>query len=446
MISSIVAHDINNGISHNGKIPWDISEDRKLFKKITSGAVVIMGRTTFESIGRPLPDRTNIVISSTMDKKRDDIHVVDSPQMALLTSLNIAATEKKQIFVIGGSAVYEWFNAGGHVTREYVTEINVDYKCDNFYKPSKSRKLQQILMTGCNYSIVQYSVDNHEEMNFIELGKKIMGKNNLRIDRTLVGCYSLFGAQLEFDIQNYRFPLLTTRAMYFRGIFEELMMYIRGQTNSDILAKKAVNVWEKHTSREFLDKCGLKHLPVGDMGPSYGFLFRHFGASYVDCKTNYENKGVDQLTNAINLIKKDPTSRRIIISLWDPSQITNCPLPPCLHQYQFFVDGKSLSCMMTQRSSDFPVAGGWNVATGALLTILIAATTNLEPHRLIWNIGDIHIYKNLKDAFSEQLMRVPFMWPHLVVKKKDDITKYEYSDIKLIGYNHHPTIKFEMNV
>jgi thymidylate synthase len=220
---------------------------------------------------------------------------------------------------------------------------------------------------------------------------------------------------------------------------------LRGQTDSTILEEKKINIWKKNTSREFLDKCGLKHLPVGDMGPSYGFLFRHFGAKYINCKSDYKDQGYDQLANVIKLLKTDPNSRRMIISLWDPNALDHCPLPPCLYNYQFYAHNNTLSCMMTQRSSDFVVAGGWNIATGSLLTILIANIVGMEPHELIWNIGDLHIYNNLIEEANINTARPTTVFPKLYVKKRDNIEDFEFSDLELLNYKPESAIKTIMN-
>jgi thymidylate synthase len=296
--------------------------------------------------------------------------------------------------------------------------------------------------------IFAYSLCNPEEKLFLRIGNKILSGNN-KDDRTGTGTVSSFGIHQTFDLTNNTFPLLTTRKMYFKGIVEELLLFISGKTDSKILENKGVNIWKPNTSREFLDKHNLHHLPVGDMGPTYGFLFRHFGEKYIDCHTNYTG-GFDQIKNIINLIKTDPNSRRLIISLWDPSNLSNSPLPPCLYNYQFYVEDEYLSCMMTQRSSDYAVAGGWNIATGALLTIILAYITNKKPKKLIWNIGDAHIYNNLKNTFKTQIGRIPYAFPKLYIKKEKtdslDINDFTFSDFKLVNYTYHNKLNYEMSV
>lgn len=447
--NTIVAYDSKFGIGKDGKIPWDIPTDLYRFKQLTTGNVVIMGRKTYESIGKPLNNRINIIISKTLKlENTENLYFFND----IIEAFKFASSIKKTKFVIGGQNIYKWFLDNNLITTEYVTKIYYDYNCDVFY-PKYTRGVLKDCHgdeMGSNAKVIYefwtYDYKNQEEALFLTMGRSILNQGESRDDRTGTGTLSAFGKQLTFDLSNNTFPLLTTRKMFLRGIFEELMLYLRGQTDSKILEEKKINVWQGNTTREFLDKRNLQHLPVGDMGPSYGFLFRHFGAKYIDCKTDYTGQGADQLANVIHLLKTNTTSRRIIISLWDPVNIDSCPLPPCLYNYQFYVANGELSCMMTQRSSDYAVAGGWNIATGALLTIMLAQATDLKPKTLIWNIGDMHLYKNVIDNFKLQLKREPYIFPKLYLPKKEDITTYEFKDLQLINYNYHDAIDFHMNV
>ena len=158
-----------------------------------------------------------------------------------------------------------------------------------------------------------------------------------RIDRTLVGTHFLPGICLKYDLKT--FPISTSKKIALRWVFEELKLYLTGKTDTNILKKQGISIWDGNTSRDFLDKRGLGHLPEGDMGETYGFNFRHFGGQYKDCLTEYDSTvGYDQVANVIHLLKNDPTSRRIIINLWNPATQQNAALPSCLFYYQFCVD------------------------------------------------------------------------------------------------------------
>jgi thymidylate synthase len=451
-----------------------------MFKKITVGHIVIMGRKTYDSIGKALSNRVNIVISkqkvdmplvestddstdgslstlsltstltSTLSLTSTSLVFVPSPEDAILYCNKTDHCKGKKRFVIGGETIYRWFMSNNLVKDYHITNINAKYPdCDTRFEMQNAMLNSKLLISQPISDIATYNyliVKNKEEQSVLDLMRKIITHGAIKNDRTLVGTRSLFGWQLKFSLKNNTFPLMTTRNMFLRGIFEELMLYIRGQTNNKILEDKNITVWRGNTTREFLDSKNLQRLPVGDMGASYGFLFRHFGAEYKTCMTDYTGQGVDQLSNVINTLKTNPDDRRMIISLWDPTNLINCPLPPCLYNYQFYASDGKLSCMMTQRSSDLAVAGGWNIATGALLTYMIAQVCDMTPDELIWNMGDVHIYNNLVSQVHEQIDRVPSPFPKLKLNKKDNITDYQFEDLTLLNYDPQSSIKMVMNV
>jgi thymidylate synthase len=236
--------------------------------------------------------------------------------------------------------------------------------------------------------------------------------------------------------------------MSFKSIVKELLFFLSGQTDTKILEAQGVNIWKHNTSRQFLDAKGLQHYKEGDMGHSYGFSFRHFGATYTDAAGDYKGQGFDQINYIINEIKSNPTSRRLLISLWEPNNMHKAPLPPCLYGYQFFINPaeKTISCIMTQRSSDVAVAAGWNLATGALLTYMIGHITGYEPDRLIWNVGDMHVYANHVEAIKKQIERQPRPFPLLYIKnKRKTIEEFTPGDFVLLAYNPHEKIEFQLN-
>ena len=297
---------------------------------------------------------------------------------------------------------------------------------------------------------------NLYEYQYLNILSKILKTSNKKNDRTGTGTLSVFGEFLEYDLRN-TFPLLTTKRMFFRGIFEELMLYLRGQTNNKILNEKGINIWDGNTSRNFLDKCGLTHYKEGDMGETYGFNFRHFGGDYMGCHYDYNlnekniDLGFDQIDNVLNLIKNNPESRRIIISLWNPKTNNKAALPSCLCWYQFHVnlEKKELNLLINIRSSDFFLANNWNISTGALLCHIICNLNDIDltPGDLKVVSGDTHIYLNHIKQCEENLLREPRPYPKLLINKKfDNIEDIEYENLNLIGYDPYPNIKAEMAV
>lgn len=480
MFSLIVSINSLNGIGDNdGTIPWKNTADLLSFSQKTTGNVVIMGRKTWDGLPKkPLPRRLNVVITSSVTKEfpKDVIvfHSIDECVIAMNSKYNQhtpeawrnALEEEKEFFIIGGNTLYSYALRRHLVRKMYITKENNFSECDVLFSeplPSfrdtlgwkeiinddvkKTRKQIQERNFSSNYQEYELDLKNHEEESFLQLLQTVLEEGESRMDRTMVGTKSIFAPpQLEFDLTNNSFPLLTTRVLPLRMIFEELMWFLRGQTDVGILEEKKVMVWSPNTTREFLDQRGLTEYQVGDMGPSYSFQFRHFGAKYVDCKTDYTGQGYDQLMEVIRLLKEEPTSRRILISLWNPSDLNKMSLPPCGMLYQFYVDSEGgLSTKVTQRSSDVSLAGGWNIASGALLTYLLAKVCGLFPRKLIWSPGDVHIYNNQLEAIPIQLEREPRLFPKLFVKDVEDITTFEFTDICLINYQPYPVIKINMN-
>lgn len=453
MFDTIVAVDNANGIGKDGRIPWHYPEDMKFFKNTTINQIVIMGKATFKSIGHPLPCRINCIISTTMPDTHKGVHLFRNPW----DCVRWCEGKKQKKYVIGGESIYKWFLNHDLISNEYVTHINKMYECDRFYPSHIKYDFEHVIATFGNkmiynnirtqsHKIVWRRIKNQYEQNMLDLIKDIITFGDDRIDRTGVGTRSLFGHQLRFNLVNNTFPLMTTRRMFTRGIFEELMLYIRGETNSKILEARGVNIWKDNTTREFLDNKGLKKLPVGDMGHSYGFSFRHYGAEYKDCNTDYTDQGFDQIKYAIDQIKNNPSSRRIIIDLWEPNHMHNAALPPCLYNYQFYVQNGNLTCMMTQRSSDIVLAGGWNIATGAFLTYILAHYTGTKPKQLIWNIGDVHIYKNGLIGAREQYGRMPNVYPRLFLRNMPkNINDVEWKNVEILNYMHQGIINIPMN-
>ncbi|KAI1722940.1 thymidylate synthase domain-containing protein [Ditylenchus destructor] len=294
----------------------------------------------------------------------------------------------------------------------------------------------------CN--TIEANLDEEQYLNQI---RQIISKAQIRGDRTGTGTLSIFGMQARYSLRNDTMPLLTTKKVFWRAIVEELLWFIRGETNSKTLSEKGVKIWDANGSRAFLDDNGFKDREEGDLGPVYGFQWRHFGAEYVDPHADYTGKGVDQLAQIIEQIKNEPESRRIILCAWNAADLPKMALPPCHVMCQFFVADGELSCMLTQRSGDMGLGVPFNIASYALLTHMIAKVTNLKAGDFVHNIGDAHVYQNHIDALKIQLERSPRPFPKITFKS--DITNIEdftVDSICLDGYDPYPPIKMEMAV
>ncbi|KIJ12894.1 hypothetical protein PAXINDRAFT_82086 [Paxillus involutus ATCC 200175] len=296
---------------------------------------------------------------------------------------------------------------------------------------------------------------DHAEYQYLDLVKRVIDEGEARGDRTGTGTYSIFAPpSLRFSLQNATLPLITTKRTYLKGIVEELLWFIKGKTDAKLLSDRGVKIWDGNGSKEFLEKRGLGHRREGDLGPVYGFQWRHFGADYVDCDADYTGRGVDQLQECIDKIRNNPTDRRIILSAWNPAAIPDMALPPCHMMCQFYVHISStpgtkngLSCLMYQRSADLGLGIPFNIASYALLTHMVAHVTNTEPRELIIQLGDAHVYKDHVTALQTQIQREPKPFPTLRFTREIDlIDGFEYGDIKVEGYDPHPTIPMKMSV
>jgi dihydrofolate reductase/thymidylate synthase len=253
--------------------------------------------------------------------------------------------------------------------------------------------------------------------------------------------------QMRFSLRDEVLPLLTTKRVFWRGVAEELLWFLSGDTSAKTLQDKGVRIWDGNASREFLDSRGLQHREVGDLGPVYGFQWRHFGAEYVDMHADYAGKGVDQLRAVIAAITRDPTDRRIILSAWNPAALPAMALPPCHMFAQFFVADGELSCQMYQRSGDMGLGIPFNIASYALLTRLIAQVTGLRAGELVHVIGDAHVYSNHVEPLLLQLERAPRPFPRLRIDASvRDIDAFRFEHFTVEGYEPHGQIKMEMAV
>jgi thymidylate synthase len=285
------------------------------------------------------------------------------------------------------------------------------------------------------------------EFGYLNLLKDILENGNERSDRTNVGTISLFGKFIEFDLSNNRIPVLTTKRVPIRIVVEELLWFLRGETNSKILEAKNVNIWKGNSSREFLDSRGLYFLDEGEIGRGYGHQWRNFGG------TVGQKNGYDQIDNIVNMLKNDPFSRRIFMSAWNPDDLSQMALPCCHVSLQMYVEEKDnikyLSSHLYMRSADCAIGLPFNILSYSILTYIFAKKCDMVPKKLCISIGDAHIYKNHIDGVNIQLKRTIFDPPDIIIadsvkdKKWEEIT---VDDIIINNYACHGTIKMPMNV
>ena len=257
---------------------------------------------------------------------------------------------------------------------------------------------------------------------------------------------SIFGERLEFDLSEDHFPRLTTKFVSFKNVFYELMFFLRGETSTDYLKEHGVKIWDSNASREFLDSRGLDY-EEGTLGPIYGHQWRHFNAEYRGPNEDYSGRGLDQIEYCIDLIRKDPNSRRILFSAWNPEQLDEMSLPPCHISFQFYVrEGVYLDGHLYQRSADVMLGVPYNILSYSLLLHMVAGLTNLVPGKLILSFGDVHIYEEHVGGALEQLERIPSEFPIILMSTstRTSITDYKYEDFKIENYNHQGKINMNM--
>ncbi|XP_057494728.1 bifunctional dihydrofolate reductase-thymidylate synthase-like isoform X2 [Actinidia eriantha] len=486
----VVSATQNMGIGKDGKLPWRLPSDIKFFKDVTLTTLdpakknaVIMGRKTWESIPleyRPLPGRLNVVLtrSGSFDIATAENVVICG---SIASSLELLAASPyclsiEKVFVIGGGQILrEALNAPG-CDAIHVTEIETSIECDTFipsidmsaflpwyssfplvenniryafttYVRVRDSAVESISQTNGlisdnspdypNLEVKKFSFmpkmifEKHEEYLYLRLVQDIISTGTPKDDRTGTGTHSKFGCQKVF----------------WRGVVEELLWFISGSTNAKVLQEKGIHIWDGNASRDYLDSIGLVDREEGDLGPVYGFQWRHFGARYTSMHADYTGQGFDQLLDVIDKIKNKPDDRRIILSAWNPSDLKLMALPPCHMFAQFYVTNRELSCQMYQRSADMGLGVPFNIASYALLTCMIAHVCDLVPGDFVHVIGDAHVYVNHIRPLQEQLQKLPKPFPMLKINpRKKDIDSFEAADFKLIGYDPHQKIEMKMAV
>jgi dihydrofolate reductase/thymidylate synthase len=492
--------DIDGGISKSGSIPWKIKEDQTYFKDVVTRRInskkniLVCGKKTFYEMGS-FKNHTTVVLSKSMDKTINLNEGVVNFESIESTLQFLKNQDYGEIYICGGKKVYDEFyylclkypeEFKGVI---YATIINKSFNCDNLLdekiikrvKDMKDRFEKNIFkkniyegvyLNNIKEQLTQNTIDitflrpfdldgnfieinNLDELNYLSLMKNILNAPE-KVGRNGT-TRSLFGEMIKFNLN--RFPLLTTKRVYFKGVFEELMFFIRGDTNAKKLSEKDVKIWDLNTTSDFIKKCGLDY-EEGDMGPMYGFQWRFFNAEYNGMNNDYSGKGYDQLSYVLNELKTNPSSRRIIMSTFNPAQASQGVLYPChgigiifntrLDETSTEKDTFYLNIMQLQRSCDYFLGVPFNIASYSLLVYMICEVLNnddsckfkYKPGELTMSLGDYHLYESHYSEAERQIIRTPNNFPSLSFNKKIyKLEDFTFKDIELTNYDCWPEIK-----
>jgi thymidylate synthase len=447
MTFSAVLACFENGLMGSGdSLAHQSASEMAHFKKLTMNKTLIVGRGTWNPYIFPLSNRKHILISS--GKKLQGADEV--------CNFKKATQMEGDFVVIGGASIYRQFIFANIVKTIHLSVLKQHtLKSDDepVHLPFKIEFDDEYVVFCAGELKVLYKINNVEkntdftyyELEFVNYEDQyiahilnVLPAGTKRLSRS-GAAVSIFNRSLGFDVRHV-FPLSSVRQQNFKFIAAELLFFLSGQTDTKVLEAQGINIWKKNTCREALDKLSLDYAE-GEMGPSYGWQMRHFGAAYPD-----KSGGVDQLKELIEEIKLNPNSRRLIINLWNPVDLDKMALPPCLFMYQFIVRDGFIDVTATQRSSDFALAGAWNIAATALLLYIVAHVTSLEPGSVTWNACDIHMYENQMKQVEKTLETLdlpPF--PRLVIEGPKNIDELKLEHFRLIGYNCQKKIHVEMN-
>lgn len=459
-LEAIVCYDKNYGISKDGILPWindglgDLEHVRITTTMASIGKtnILIMGSKTANTLPVDFSNNSNreLWCLSRSYTTNNTIRYFTSPKDLYLSLLEryYKLGDIDRVFVFGGSEIYKIFIENGWVQTVHVTQIDRDYNCDTFfpykelvenYKKSTSSSRDKKGLRVFEEWRRNYS----PEYSYLQLLQNVLFRGFKRETRNGV-TYSTFGESVEFDIERYGFPLLTTKKMFSKGIIEELFWFFKADTNANHLKKKGVHIWDGNTTKDFLDNLGLDY-PEGIAGPIYGFQWRNFNGEYTPGVPIQFETSRDQLYNCLKQIKEQPTSRRILFSGWNPNQLDQMCLPPCHVLYQFYVDDGKLSCQMYQRSADLFLGLPFNIASTALLISIFCSMTGYLPGKVRICIGDAHIYEEHRDSVLEQLTRKPMKFCGLqIVNKKEKLEDWSIEDVKIVDYMSHGALKAAM--
>jgi dihydrofolate reductase / thymidylate synthase len=458
------------------RLPWPrLPRDLSLFQRLTLGDsiggrknqenVVLMGRKTWDSLPQhPLPGRQNWILSRShpsglsWESVRRQARTLPPPT---------------EIWVIGGAEIYNQALRELPIERIVFTEVKpiTGDMPHEIYTPEGAPIYIEPESTLCHTlqhsaelldesepfqqgdwvcRVKDYRLRRHPEYQYLDLIAHILEQGDRKDDRTGTGTISQWGGMTRWNLARDGFPLFTTKRVFWRGVAEELLWFLRGQTDATILQNKDIHIWDGNASREFLDSLGFTERAEGDLGPVYGFQWRHFGGSYPS-----GTGGIDQIQQVLQQLREKPFDRRGLVLAWNPQALRDMALPPChvLFQLQGTRDATTgkmrLNCGFYQRSCDMGLGVPFNVASYALLTHILAHMLGWEAGELVHWMGDCHVYTNHEEALRTQLERHPNPFPQLRIRceiPKNDPGEYTLDDFELIGYEPQGTIRMPMAV
>jgi thymidylate synthase len=445
--SVIAAVNRRGGIGAGGIIPWVCQEDTAHFRARTFGGTVIMGRITWESIGKPLAGRNTIVITSLKDAP-EGVTFCDSLASALACACTVASSDKRShVWVAGGRQLYEEALVHPLCMSAVVTEIDDESECDVAFPCTllASRWETRATTSLCERArVVTYEpLDRIHEHAYLEIGRSLLSAP-IAPNRTGVPARSVFAAHLRFSLAGGTVPLLTTKRVPWRVVYAELLWFLRGQTHISALHRHGVHIWDANATREYLDSRGLADYPEGELGPIYGSQWRRWGAP------SHEH---DQIARLVAGLRADPFGRRHIVSAWNVADLDKMALPPCHCLFQFVVhanaDGApaALSCVLHQRSGDYFLGVPFNIASYSILAHMIGHLVGLPAREFVVNIADCHLYTNHEAAMTTQLSRRPRGPPRIrFTKTHQCVDEFDETSIEIDGYYPQSTIAAAMAV
>ena len=467
---SIVISTNNCGLfGIDGELAYQSITDLSNFSRLTKTfGNVVMGSGTWRSLPsnmKPLPDRFNIVISNNPEIVKE-VEEINQHNVICIPSIKEAFNVVDEPCFIGGAKLLTDLFSGKYaskIEKIYLTKFNddshpengvylnlplEDYKVVGQYLSKTSSVLvytgNKVDMNMTHLTYKRRVEKGNYEQQYLDTMKEILklppreGRNGLT--------HSTFGLQFKYDCSDGLVPAVTTKQFAWKTCIKELLWFIRGDTDNKILQEQNVHIWDGNSTREFLDSRGLTHNREGDLGPVYGFQWRHFGAKYVDCDSDYSGQGVDQLKMCVDMLKNDKYSRRIIMSAWNPPDLDKCCLPPCHLMLQWYVDSNDkLWLQFYQRSADMFLGVPFNMFSYSVFLHMMSKKTGISPGGVVHSIGDAHIYADHKDAVIEQLKNTILNQPKIKINFKDNWADYDITDFELIDYKSAGKISAPMS-